>query len=45
MAMLLYILIIVGAVVVIASGIWVAVTLLKVVSTKQPASRGEGGKT
>jgi hypothetical protein len=45
MALLLYILVIIGAVVVIASGIWVAITLVKVVSTKQPASRGEGGNT
>lgn len=39
MALLLYILIIVGAVVVIASGIWVAVTLVKVISTKQSISK------
>lgn len=34
MALLLYILVIIGALVVIASGIWVAITLAKVVSTK-----------
>ena len=39
MAMLIYILVIIGALLVIASGVWVAMTLAKVVSTKQNTSK------
>ena len=38
MAMLIYILVMIGAVCVIASGVWVAMTLAKVVSTKKITS-------
>lgn len=45
MAMLIYILVIIGALCVMASGVWVALTLAKVVSTKQITSKQktEGG--
>ena len=39
MAILIYILVIIGALFIIASGIWVALTLAKVVSTKQITSK------
>ena len=39
MAMLIYILVMIGALFVIASGIWVALTLAKVISTKQITSK------
>jgi hypothetical protein len=35
MALLIYILVVIGALFVMASGFWVAMTLVKVVSTKQ----------
>ena len=39
MALLIYILIVIGALFVIASGVWVALTLAKVVSTKKIMSK------
>ena len=39
MAVLIYILVVIGALCVIASGVWVAMTLGKVVSTKQNTSK------
>jgi hypothetical protein len=38
MAILIYILVIIGALFIIASGVWVALTLAKVVSKKQITS-------
>jgi hypothetical protein len=35
MALLIYILVVIGAVFVMASGVWVAITLAKVISAKQ----------